>query len=58
MSMSEIGAACCRSGDGPLDEIRVNFDPGLVAMLRETRYFQLVVAQLPGSLPDLAMKAS
>lgn len=39
-----------------MDRIRVNFDPGLVAMLRETRYFQLVVAELPGNLPDIAIK--
>lgn len=46
----------CSFGGGHLDKIMVNFDAGLVAMLRETRYFQLVATQLPSSLPELATK--
>ena len=56
MSSCVQALPACRTAGGPLDEIQVNFDPGLVAMLRETRYFRLVAAELPGGLPDLATK--
>ena len=46
----------CSTEGGPLGKIQVNFDPGLVAMLRETRYFQLVTGGLPSTIPDLALK--
>lgn len=35
----------------------VNFDPGLVAMLRETRYMKLTATELTDRLPELAIKA-
>ena len=41
---------------GALGKIEVNFDPGLVAMLRETRYFQLATGDLPSAIPDLALQ--
>ena len=41
---------------GALGRIEVNFDPGLVAMLRETHYFQLATGDLPSAIPDLALK--
>ena len=42
--------------EGPLGPVRVNFDPALVSLLRETRYFQLMAAELPSGIPATALK--
>lgn len=36
--------------------VRVNFDAGLVAIMRETRYLKPLTAELPVDIPALALK--